>query len=97
MQWYNKKFPKEIVHALEMNGKLELGNMNVEQGIAHVLYVVQNICAQTAAADIIICLLETYQLIVKIEGIAITSYVYALWTQVLREFLHINNSKIEMP
>ena len=40
---HNQKIPKVTVHASEMNGGLELGNACAEQGIAHVMFVVQHI------------------------------------------------------
>ena len=94
--------PLAIVFVPQQYGGIEMQNLYTEQGIRHVMYIIQNIRAKSHTGETIITLLETYQQESGLEKTPTTNpkpiqYVDAPWTQTTLDFLHHINATIEIP
>ncbi len=94
--------PRAVVHAPQALGGLGIQQLSVEQGIAHILFLIGSIRAQTAEAPLVMTLLESYIVTSGIIGNPLINmmpvpYIDARWIECTRIFLNAVQATIQLP
>jgi hypothetical protein len=95
----NRHFPRAVIFAPSYFGGAELIHLPFEQGVAHILLILRHLRAYTTLGTILHQALEAYQvhaclLHPPLEYTQHIPYVYALWINTSRTFLHKIDGKI---
>jgi hypothetical protein len=99
---YNRHTPTAIVYAPRHFGGIGLLDMEVEQGIAHITFLVSHLRASSDIASTIYTLLETYMIATgttesPLQDMAEYTYVSAPWLETSKDILRRTGTTITTP
>jgi hypothetical protein len=99
---FNQHMPRDVVLAPLHFGGLGLMDLYVEQGVAHIMFILGQIRSFSPAADTILILLESYQISSGLpdnpfQFTKVQSYVSSPWVQSVQQFLCQCNATIALP